>query len=71
MMYKKWVRGKLTSENVRQKQVAKQKAKQCFLFACAFSIGIVSEVLKARQESIGKEPGQDLSETRLFFTFTT
>ena len=36
MMYKKWVRGKFTSENVRQKQVAKQKAKQCFLFGCAF-----------------------------------
>ena len=58
MMYKKWVCGKFTSENVCQKQVAKQKAKQRFLFACAFSIGIIFEV-KARQESIGKEPGQD------------
>ena len=33
----------ITSENVRQKQVAKQKAKQCFLFVSAFSIGIVFE----------------------------
>ena len=39
-MYKKWVCGKFTSENVRQKQVAKEKAKQCFLLGCAFSTSV-------------------------------
>ena len=54
-MNKKWCAANLRLKMCEtSEQVAKQKAKQCFLFVCAFSIGIVLKV-KARQESIGKE----------------